>query len=35
MEIDSFASKRAGLDIGAQLMQRATLAADERSGAKP
>ena len=35
MEINSAASKRAGLDIGAQLMQRATLVADERSGVKP
>lgn len=35
IEINSGASRRAGLDIGAQLMQRATLVADERSGMKP
>jgi hypothetical protein len=35
LEINSAASKRAGLDIGAQLMQRATLVADARPGAKP
>jgi hypothetical protein len=31
----SGASRRAGLDIGAQLLQRATLVADARSDVKP
>lgn len=35
IEINSGASKRAGLDIGAQLLQRATLVADARSDVKP
>jgi hypothetical protein len=35
IEINSGASKRAGLDIGTQLLQRATLVADARSDVKP
>jgi hypothetical protein len=35
LEINSGASRRAGLDIGAQLLQLATLVADARTGAKP
>jgi hypothetical protein len=35
IEINSGASKRAGLDIGSQLLQRATLVADVRLSVKP